>query len=94
MPIRSITHKGLRRLYEDDDTRAVPANTADKLTKMLVAIDTAQKIDDIAVMPGWKLHPLTGDLAGMWSLTVTRTWRLVFRFKEGDACELNLMDYH
>lgn len=94
MPIRSITHKGLRRLYEDDDTRAVPANTADKLTKMLVAIDTAQKIDDIAVMPGWKLHPLTGDLAGMWSLTVTRTWRLVFGFKEGDACELNLMDYH
>ena len=52
MPIQSISHKGLRRLFEDDDARGVPANTADKLKKMLVAIDTAQQIDDIAVMPG------------------------------------------
>lgn len=61
---------------------------------MLVAIDTAEKIDDIAVMPGWKLHPLTGDLAGLWSLTVTRNWRLVFRFEDGTASDLDLMDYH
>jgi toxin HigB-1 len=94
MPIQSIAHKGLRRLYEDDDARAVPANTADKLTKMLVAIDTAQKIDDIAVMLGWKLHPLTGDLAEFWSLTVTRNWLLVFRFENGDASDLDMLDYH
>jgi toxin HigB-1 len=94
MPIQSISHKGLRRLFEDDEARPVPANTSDKLKKMLVAIDTAKLIDDIAVMPGWKLHPLTGDLAGCWSLTVTRNWRLVFRFKDGDAFDLDLMDYH
>lgn len=94
MPIQSITHEGLRKLYEDDIAHGVPTNTADKLKKMLVAIDTAQKIDDIAVMPGWKLHPLTGHLAGNWSLTVTRNWRLVFRFADGDAFDLNLIDYH
>ena len=94
MPIQSISHKGLKRLFEDDDPRAVPATTADKLKKMLVAIDTAQQIDDIGVMPGWKLHRLSGDLAGYWSLTVTRNWRLIFRFKNGDGSELELIDYH
>jgi hypothetical protein len=43
---------------------------------------------------GLTAHPLTGDLAGYWSLTVTRNWRLVFRFKDGDASDLDLMDYH
>ena len=94
MAIQNITHRGLRRLYEDDDARGVPANTADKLKKMLVALDTAARIDDVSKMPGWKLHPLTGDLAGLWSLTVTRDWRLVFRFDNGDASDLDLMDYH
>ena len=59
-----------------------------------MALDTALQIDDIRKMPGWKLHPLTDDLAGLWSLTVTRNWRLVFRFKNGDASNLDLMDYH
>ena len=94
MAIQSITHRGLRRLYEDDDVRGIPANTADKLKKMMIALDTAARIDDVAKMPGWKLHPLTGDLAGLWSLTVTRNWRLVFSFDNGDASGLDLMDYH
>jgi toxin HigB-1 len=94
MSIQSISHKGLRRLFEDDDVRGIPSNIADKLANMLLAIDTAQKIADIAVFQGWKLHPLTGDLAGFWSLTVTRNWRLVFRFEDGDAYDLDLMDYH
>ena len=94
MAIQSIAHRGLRRLYEDDDVRGIPANTADKLKKMLVALDTAARIDDVAKMPGWKLHPLTGDLDGLWSLTVTRNWRLVFSFDNGDASGLDLMDYH
>jgi toxin HigB-1 len=94
MPIQSIVHKGLKRLYEDDDARAAPAKTADKLKKMMLAIDSAAAIGDIDAMPGWKLHPLKGDLAGFWSLTVTRNWRLVFRFEEGDAFDLTLSDYH
>ena len=46
------------------------------------------------LFPGWRLHPLKGDLAGFWSLTVASNWRLVFRFDEGDASELDLVDYH
>lgn len=61
---------------------------------MLLAIDTAEAIGDLDVLPGWRLHPLKGELAGIWSLTVTGNWRLTFRFEDGDAFELDLVDYH
>jgi toxin HigB-1 len=61
---------------------------------MLLAIHTAATVDDIAVVPGWRLHPLKGNLAGYWGLTVTGNWRLIFRFEDGDAFDLDLLDYH
>ena len=94
MAIRSIAHKGLRRLFEHDQVRGLPAHSADKLRNMLFAIDTASRVADVAVFQSWKLHPLTGDLVGFWSQTVTRNWRLVFRFDDGDAFDLELLDYH
>ena len=45
-------------------------------------------------MPGWRLHRLTGDLRDFWSLSVTGNWRLIFRFENGDAFDLDLVDYH
>ena len=54
----------------------------------------AKVISDIDLVPGWRLHQLKGDLAGCWSLTVTRNWRLTFRFEDGDAHDLDLLDYH
>ena len=83
MPIRSIRHRGLRRLFEDGDKRGVPPSSVDKLRDMLLAIDTARTVDDLAVLPGWRLHPLKGKLKGRWSLTVTGNWRLTFKFEEG-----------
>ena len=94
MPIRSFRHKGLKRLFEDDDTRALSAGSVDKLRKMLFALDSAASVAEIGAMPGWRLHRLKGELVDMWSLTVTRNWRMVFRFEDGDAFELDLVDYH
>jgi proteic killer suppression protein len=94
MAIRSFRHKGLKRLFEDDDARGVPAQSVDKLRKMLFALDSATTVAQVDVVPGWKLHPLKGDLAGQWSLSVTRNWRLTFAFAAGDAFELDLVDYH
>jgi len=48
----------------------------------------------MAVFPGWRLHSLRGDRRGVWSLTVTGNWRLIFRFKAGDAWDVDLVDYH
>ena len=58
------------------------------------ALDAAATIEQMATVPGWRLHPLKGDLKGYWSLTVTANWRLIFRFQDGDAFELDLIDYH
>jgi addiction module HigA family antidote len=68
MTIRSFRHKGLRRLFEDDDRRGVAAGQARKIADVLAALDTAEDLADMDAFPGWRLHPLKGDLEGLWSL--------------------------
>jgi proteic killer suppression protein len=96
MAIRSIRHKGLRRLWQDDDPRGVPAGSAAKLRRMLAAVHHASSPERLAgaALPGWRAHALKGDLAGFWSLTVTGNWRLIARIEGGDAHDLDLVDYH
>ena len=69
---------------------------ADKLRKLLLALETADDLNQVSRFPGWKLHPLKGPLKGLWSLTVTGNWRIVFRYDEGTntASEIDLIDYH
>ncbi len=88
--------KGLRRLYENGSTRGVPSAMADKLRKLLLAMETAESLQQLERFPGWKLHSLKGDLKGLWSLTVTGNWRLIFRYDEeaNSAGEIDLIDYH
>jgi proteic killer suppression protein len=45
-------------------------------------------------LPGWRLHPLKGVLAGFWSVTVNANWRIIFRFEKDDVTELDYVDYH
>jgi proteic killer suppression protein len=94
MPIRNFRHKGLRRLFVDDDARGVPPQLATKLRDMLAAVDTADSVGEIALFPGWRLHELKGEYDGYWSLTVTGNLRVIFRFESGDAFDLELIDYH
>lgn len=77
MQFARIRHKGLRRLYEDGSTKGVAPERADKLRKLMFALDTADDLDQLSRFPVWKLHPLKGDLNGFWSLTVTGNWRLI-----------------
>ena len=69
---------------------------ADKLRKVLFTLETADALNQVSRFPGWKPHPLTGDLKGFWSLTVTGNWRLVFRYDEeaNTASDIDLIDYH
>lgn len=94
MAIQSSRHKGLKRLFDDDDARGIQANFVSKLRDMLAALDAASTVEEITLFPGWRLHRLKGDLAGHWSLTVSGNWRVVFRFENGDAFDLDLVDYH
>ena len=89
-------HKGLKALHDDDNVKVVPAAMANKLRKLLFALETADTLDQMGRFPGWKLHPLKGDLKGYWSLTVTGNWRLIFSYDEetGTASDIDLIDYH
>ena len=96
MQLARFRHKGLRQLYEDDIARGVPPTMADKLRKLLFAMETAKDLGLVSRFPGWKLHPLKGDLNGFWSLTETGNWRLIFRYDQGTntASDTNQINYH
>ena len=96
MKIRSFAHKGLKRLYAEDSAKGVPPDTVDKLRKMMAFLDEMQDAEELRSLPAWKVHLLTGDRKGTWSLTVTRNRRLTFRIDiaEREICDLNLEDYH
>jgi proteic killer suppression protein len=94
MSIRRFRHRGLKRLFEDDDPRGVPAGQVRKLADVLAALDTAEKPGDVGLFPGWRLHRLKGNLKGLWSVTITGNWRVVFRFEKADALDVDLTDYH
>ena len=94
MEVRSIAHKGLRRLYEDNSSKGLSADTADKLRKMLTFLDAMQNPEELRALPLWKAHMLTGDRKGAWSLHVTRNWRLTFRIEDDEIIDMDLEDYH
>ena len=65
----------------------------DKLTRILARLDSSRVPSDMAV-PGFRLHPLKGDLKGFWAVTVRSNWRVIFRFSGEDALDVDLVDYH
>jgi proteic killer suppression protein len=94
--IRSFAHKGLKRLYTKDSSRGVPPDTVDKLRKMFAYLDNMEDPEELRALTAWKVHTLTGERRGTWSLSVTRNRRLTFRIDtaEREICDVNLEDYH
>jgi toxin HigB-1 len=91
--IQSIRHRGLKRLYEDDDARGVLREHAEKLRDILARLDAAGAIADMD-LPGFRLHPLKGRYKGFWAVTVRANWRVIFRFADRDALDVDYIDYH
>ena len=91
--IRSFRHKGLRLVFERGDRKGVQPAYAGKIERILARLDEASKAGGMD-LPGFRLHPLKGDLAGLWSVTVSGNWRVVFRFDDGHAENVDLVDYH
>ena len=91
--IRSVRHKGLKRLHEDADPRGVFAEHAVKLRDILARLDAARVVADMD-MPGFRLHSLRGGFKGFWAVTVRANWRVIFRFVDPDAFDVDYVDYH
>lgn len=92
--IISFRHKGLKHFYETGSARGLPSEQIPKIRRILTAIDEANEPQEIGLFPGWRLHRLTGDMQAFWSVTVTGNWRIIFRFADGNASELDYLDYH
>jgi proteic killer suppression protein len=91
--IVSFRHKALKQLFERGNRRGLNPQHVEKIENILAVLDIAQKIEDVDVH-SFRLHPLTGDLKGFWSVTVRANWRVVFRFENGNVFEVDLLDYH
>lgn len=91
--IKSFKHKGLKKFYETGSKQGIQADHANKLLMQLAALDTAQSIEDLDI-PGYRLHPLTGNRKGIWSITVNGNWRVTFEFTDSNVYIVNYEDYH
>ena len=80
-------------MYEQGDASKVRADQASRIADVLGHLDKAVKPSDLD-LPGYRLHPLKGDLKGLWSVSISGNWRIMFRFKDGDAFDVDLLDYH
>jgi proteic killer suppression protein len=91
--IESFNHKGLKRLFENDDRKLLRPDLVERIKTLLAYLDGAKVIEDLDI-PSLRLHPLKGDRKGFWAITVRANWRIIFRFLNGAASDLELTDYH
>ena len=96
MKIRNVIHKGLRRFVENDDPSGLQPVVVEKLRRMISFLEAMSDEEELLAIPSWKAHRLTGDRRGIWSLVVTRNWRLTFRIDRTDIeiIDLDYEDYH
>ena len=81
------------RLYERGDRSQVRSDRLERIEDILARLDIATVPSDLE-LPGYGLHSLKGKLKGFWAVKVSGNWRIVFRFQDGDAFDVNLIDYH
>ena len=91
--IESFRHKGLKRLYEQDNRSKLPPDMVERIMVILAALDAAGTITAME-RPSFRLHRLKGKLRGFWAVTVRANSRIVFRFEDGQAFDVDFVDYH
>ena len=91
--IQSFRHKGLKRFFEQDDRSKLPPDMVERIGVLLAALDEASVVADMD-RPSFRLHPLKGVLRGFFAVTVRANWRIIFRFENGNAFDVDFLDYH
>lgn len=91
--IKTFRHKGLEVFFRKGSKAGIQPHHAEKLRVMLTMLDSAKRLEDMNA-PGWKLHPLTGNFAGHYAVTVNGNWRMTFTFDGENAELVDYLDYH
>ena len=92
--IKSFGDRETARLFAREAVRRYPADLRRTMLRKLVAVDAAEALEDLRVPPGNRLEKLKGDRAGQHSIRVNDQWRICFRWRDGDAHEVAIVDYH
>ena len=91
--IKTFRHKGIEAFFKTGSKAKIQAVHASRLSRQLLALDKAREAEEMDV-PGWDFHPLSGNLAGHFSVYVNKNWRLTFSFEGQDAILVDYQDYH
>ena len=91
--IKKIRHKGLKAFYLYGQTKGINFEWLPRIQRILTLLDAVTNPAGMDV-PGFNLHSLKGGYQGYWAVKVTGNWRIVWRFEDGDATDVDLIDYH
>ena len=92
--IKSWANSKSRRFYEQGKTTKFRGMDIEAAEDLLASLDAATSLKDLSPLKSVGLHKLTGDRSGQWAMTVNGPWRVCFKFKDGDAYEVEITDYH
>ena len=91
--IQSFADRDTERLFHDQSVRRFTAIERQARRKLLL-IDAAVRLDDLRMPPGNRLEALAGDRKGQYSIRINQQWRICFRWHDGDAHDVEIVDYH
>lgn len=96
MIVRSIRHRGVRQLYENNSPRLLKQDLVERVRGILAALAIAENMEGFIrdAPPGWRIHRLSGARRNEWSISVSGNWRITFEELDGGIERLNLEDYH
>jgi len=95
--IRNFKTKLARDIYDgvkSRDARKVSSELYPKIIRLLDQINAATQIETLRVPPSNRLEKLKGNLKGYWSLRINKQWRVIFQWDHGEACNVDIVDYH
>ena len=92
--IQSFADRDTARLFARERVRRFPSELLRVMLRKLVALDAAETLDDLRVPPGNRLERLHGDRDGQHSIRINDQWRVCFRWKDGNAHDVEIVDYH
>lgn len=92
--IRSFADRDTERLWEREPVRRFPADLRRVMLRKLGLVDGAVPLEDLRIPPGNRLEKLRGDRAGQYSIRINNQWRICFRWRNGNADDVAIVDYH
>ena len=92
--ISSFAAQETERIWSGQRSRKLPPDIQNRALIRLRLLNRANSLDDLRNPPGNRLHDLTGDRDGQHSISINRQWRICFRFKDGNAYDVEIVDYH